>query len=161
MNSTFPLNQALYFDFSHDVNIAGVLTAFGLTQFAPFFNYTSINASRPMVVSRMEPFGSRLDIEMINTPHPVVANRTLSSNSTTIYTSGNATTYVHFILNQRTIPLGASYSGCGIRTDGWCELTAFLNATSNLLATSNYNYACNASYAAPAYGAITNGAITA
>lgn len=31
---TFPLNQSLYFDFSHDTNIAAVLTAFGLTQFA-------------------------------------------------------------------------------------------------------------------------------
>lgn len=31
---TFPLNQTLYFDFSHDTNIAAVLTAFGLTQFA-------------------------------------------------------------------------------------------------------------------------------
>lgn len=34
--STFPLNQTLYFDFSHDTNIAAVLTAFGLTQFAQF-----------------------------------------------------------------------------------------------------------------------------
>lgn len=32
---TFPLNQTLYFDFSHDTNIAAILTAFGLTQFAP------------------------------------------------------------------------------------------------------------------------------
>ncbi|KAL8724074.1 MAG: hypothetical protein Q9181_006998, partial [Wetmoreana brouardii] len=32
---TFPLNQTLYFDFSHDTNIAAILTAFGLVQFAP------------------------------------------------------------------------------------------------------------------------------
>lgn len=32
--TTFPLNQTLYFDFSHDTNIAAILTAFGLTQFA-------------------------------------------------------------------------------------------------------------------------------
>lgn len=32
---TFPLNQTLYFDFSHDTNMAAILTAFGLTQFAP------------------------------------------------------------------------------------------------------------------------------
>ena len=32
---TFPLNQTLYFDFSHDTNIAAILTAFGFRQFAP------------------------------------------------------------------------------------------------------------------------------
>ncbi|KAL8965562.1 MAG: hypothetical protein Q9183_003783, partial [Haloplaca sp. 2 TL-2023] len=31
---TFPLDQALYFDFSHDTNIASILTAFGFKQFA-------------------------------------------------------------------------------------------------------------------------------
>lgn len=31
---TFPLNQTLYFDFSHDTNMAAILTAFGLRQFA-------------------------------------------------------------------------------------------------------------------------------
>lgn len=34
--ATFPLDQSLYFDFSHDTNIAAVLTAFNLTQFAQF-----------------------------------------------------------------------------------------------------------------------------
>lgn len=34
--TTFPLNQSLYFDFSHDTNIAAVLTAFNLTQFDQF-----------------------------------------------------------------------------------------------------------------------------
>ena len=33
--STFPTNQTLYFDFSHDTNMAAILTAFNLTQFAP------------------------------------------------------------------------------------------------------------------------------
>lgn len=34
MPSTFPLNQSLYFDFSHDTNIMSILTAMGLRQFA-------------------------------------------------------------------------------------------------------------------------------
>lgn len=32
--TTFPLDQTLYFDFSHVATISGVLTAFGITQFA-------------------------------------------------------------------------------------------------------------------------------
>ncbi|KAI7648651.1 phosphoglycerate mutase-like protein, partial [Hortaea werneckii] len=34
--ATFPLDQTLNFDFSHDTNIMAILTAFGFTQFAPF-----------------------------------------------------------------------------------------------------------------------------
>lgn len=142
------------FDFSHDVNIASVLTAFGLTQFAPYFSPTAYNASRSTIVSHMEPFGARFDIEMIKAPHPVNANRT----SSTVYETGNVTTYVHFLLNQRTIPLHASFSQCVTRDDGWCELSAFLEAQAGQYALANYNYACNGTYAAPAYGAITNGA---
>lgn len=34
--STFPLDQSLYFDFSHYLTIGSAMTAFGLTQFAQF-----------------------------------------------------------------------------------------------------------------------------
>ena len=46
MTSTFPLNQTLYFDFSHDTNIAAVLTAFGITQFAPLLPTTGKSNSK-------------------------------------------------------------------------------------------------------------------
>lgn len=59
-----------------------------------------------MIVPYIEPFGARLDIEMIKTPQPVCSNRS----ETNVYLPGDETTYIHFILNQRTIPLGVSYS---------------------------------------------------
>ena len=40
MTSTFPLDQNLYFDFSHINTIIGTLTAFGLKQFAQFLPTT-------------------------------------------------------------------------------------------------------------------------
>lgn len=155
MESTFPTNQVLNFDFSHDVNIAAVLTAFGLTQFGAYFSPTTYDANRTMIVSHMEPFGARLDIEIIDTPSPVCPNRTYSGSQ---YESGSATQYIHFILNQRTIPLGMSYAACGQRADGWCELSTFLNVTSNAYALSQYDYACNGKYTPPVYGAVSNGA---
>jgi len=158
MTSTFPLNQSLNFDFSHDVNIASVLTAFGLTQFGGFISNNTYQANRSLIVSNMEPFGARLDIELIKTPQPVSANRTAATSNP--YTTGNATTYIHFVLNQRTIPLGQSLSACGKRSDGWCELQTFLGTQANALQLSNFDYACNATYAAPYYGQITNGAIS-
>lgn len=52
MTSTFPLNQSLYFDFSHDTNIMGILTALGFTQFAAFLPTTHI-ITHDLVVSHL------------------------------------------------------------------------------------------------------------
>jgi len=154
MNSTFPTNQTLYFDFSHDTNIMGILTAFGLTQFAPFLPATNI-VPHDLIVSHLEPFAARLDIEVIQAPQPVSPTR--NGTASLDYLPGNATSYVHFILNQRTIPLGKSYSQCGNRTDGWCEMSTFLNLMSTKLTESEYAYACFGSYPNTTYGGVTNG----
>ncbi|KAI4250514.1 MAG: hypothetical protein L6R40_000113 [Gallowayella cf. fulva] len=139
---TFPLNQTLYFDFSHDTNIAAILTAFGLTQFAPLLPSSGPSPpSRSLIISHLQPFAARLDIEVITAPHPVSADRTASSPNA--YTEGPATTYIHFIINQRTLPLGASLPGCGNRTDGWCELQTFFQVQNTSLAEAQYEYSCN------------------
>lgn len=152
--STFPLNQTLYFDFSHDTNIAAILTAFGLTQFAQFLPTTGPPKDQQLIVSRNEPFGARLDIELITSPHPVTANRTYSGSQ---YTSGEETKYIHFILNQRTLPLGKSFAECGERKDGWCELSTFLKIQESSLEKAKYEFSCNGKYPVEKYGAITDG----
>lgn len=153
-NLTFPTNQSLNFDFSHDTNIMSILTAFGLTQFATYMPADHILPNRPLIVSHMEPFGARLDIEVINTPAPLNETRCEGAH----YTAGGPTTYIHFILNQRTLPLGVSFPECGERDDGWCELTTFLEVQSSKLEQSQYAYACNGKYPAYPYGTITDGA---
>ncbi len=160
MNSTFLLNQTLYFDFSHDTNIASIITALGFTQFNQTLPETGPPANQQMIVSHMEPFGANMVFEIIKAPQPVKATR--PTNSTTAkmsdyYSSGNATTYVHVLLNQRTIPLGKSYASCGQRDDGWCEFNTFLNNLAGLLATARYEYSCFANYPVESYGKITNG----
>jgi len=109
-----------------------------------------------MIVSHMEPFGARLDIELINSPHPICANR--SSSLTSQFEEGGNTTYIHFILNQRTVPLGMSFSACGNRADGYCELGSFLDVMGNASSDANYDYACNGDYTPPTFGQISNGA---
>ena len=152
---TFPLNQTLYFDFSHDTNIAAILTAFGLTQFAPVLPTSGPPPNQQLIVSHLQPFGARVDIEIINAPQPVAANRTEVAN--TSYTAGPPTSYVHFIINQRTLPLGASFPSCGNRTDGWCELSTFITIQQQSLANATYDYACNGNYPPVPYGSLTNG----
>jgi Histidine phosphatase superfamily (branch 2) len=153
---TFPTNQALNFDFSHDTNIMSILTAFGFTQFAAFLPATQV-VSRDLIVSHLEPFGARLDIEIINAPQPVSPSRTGTGAGSSPYISGPATQYIHFILNQRTLPLGRSFPECRNRTDGWCELDTFLKVQSTKLNESNYNFACFGTYPATGYGDVTNG----
>ena len=152
---TFPLNQTLYFDFSHDTNIAAILTAFGLTQFAPILPTSGPPPDQQLIVSHLQPFGARVDIEIINAPQPVAANRTEVAN--TSYTAGPPTSYVHFIINQRTLPLGDSFPSCGNRTDGWCELLTFIKIQQQSLANATYDYSCNGDYPAVPYGSLTNG----
>lgn len=157
-NSTFPLNQTLYFDFSHDTNMAAILTAFGLTQFAPLLPEKGpIPRNRSIIVSHLQPFGARVDVEIIKAPHPVSPSRTGASNAYTD-TKGPETTYVHFLISQRTLPLGASFPSCGNRTDGWCEVNTFLATQKDSLAAAQYDFACNGKYPAVPYGNITNGA---
>lgn len=130
-----------------------ILTAFGLTQFAAFLPPTVAGAKTPhdLRVSHMEPFGARLDMELIKTPKPLNADRA--------YTDGEETTYIHFILNQRTLPLGFSHPECGAdRLDGWCELNTFLNVMKVQMELADFDHACFGDYEIPNYGAITNGA---
>ncbi|PSK35977.1 Acid phosphatase [Elsinoe australis] len=154
MPSTFRLNQSLYFDFSHDTNIMSILTAFGFTQFAQVLPQTHI-VPHDLIVSHLEPFGARLDIEVIDSPHPVSAKR--NSSSSCYDESGPASRYIHFVLNQRTIPLHRSFPECEERDDGWCELGTFLKLQQDSLATAQYEYSCFGNYSVVPYGTLTNG----
>ncbi|CAL3962049.1 unnamed protein product [Diplocarpon coronariae] len=148
---TFPLNQSLYFDFSHDTNIHSILTAFGFKQFNSFLPSTKYPGPHNLTVSHLEPFGARLDIELIKTPSPLSPQR--------VYEKGEETTYIHFILNQRTLPLGLSFPECDAgRLDGWCELETFLKTQEKAEELAKYDEACNGDYEAVPYGQIVDGA---
>ncbi|EXJ54700.1 hypothetical protein A1O7_10041 [Cladophialophora yegresii CBS 114405] len=146
--ATFPLNQTLYFDFSHDTNIFSIITAFGLKQFGQPLGPTGPPANRQLIVW-----------EIIHTPQPLKAIRPTSPNATAsdFYANGTATTYIHLSISQRTVPLYKSYPQCEERDDGWCELSTVLEIWSGLLDQAEYDYSCNGKYPAAAPGNITNG----
>jgi len=128
-----------------------ILTALGMKQFSQYLPPNYILYNRSLIVSHLEPFGARLDIEVIQAPAPVAAQRPAR------YLPGNATTYVHFVLNQRTIPLGVNYPGyCEERDDGWCVMSDFLSATAGAYNASQYATACFGNYTG-SYGTFMNG----
>ena len=160
MPSTFPLNQTLYFDFSHDTNIASIITALGLTQFATYLPPTGPPPNHTPLASGIVPFGGHFDLEIITAPHPISDDRPFvctASNSTGCYTSGGTTKYVHLVLNQRTVPLGKNHAACGTRVDGWCELSTFIAWQQLNLPLARFDYACNANYSVVPYGQVTDG----
>ncbi|KAM0564302.1 hypothetical protein ACHAPJ_000512 [Fusarium lateritium] len=152
MKETFPLNQSLYFDFSHDTNIISILTAFGMRQFAEDLPIDEYPGSHEFVVSKLTPFGARLDIEIIKAPQPVSPERDG-------YLDGKETKYIHFVLNQRTVPLGRSFPECDVnRKDGWCELDTFLEVQDRMTEKAQFDFACFGDYPTLPYGKITDGA---
>ncbi|KAK8166332.1 histidine phosphatase superfamily [Phyllosticta citrichinensis] len=158
--ATFPLDQALNLDFSHDTDIMSFLTAFGFTQFAPLLPATHYTANRSLIVSHIAPFAARLDIEIIDAPHPVLPRRPSnpSSSSASFYnTTGAPTKYIHFILNQRTLPLHRSFAACEYRDDGWCELETWMRTRKSKLEEAQYEWSCFGDYPATPYGTVWNG----
>ncbi|KAJ5093730.1 hypothetical protein N7456_009591 [Penicillium angulare] len=157
-SKTFPLDQSLYLDFSHDTNIFSIMTAMGLTQFAQFLPTSGPPFDRQLIVSHIVPFAGRFNIEVIKAPRPVLAKRPRDSRDSA-YDNGTETTYVHMVMNQRTIPLGRSISECGQRDDGWCELDTFIKAQKENIVKANYDESCFGDYSTPKYGSIKNGTV--
>lgn len=152
MKETFPLNQSLYFDFSHDKDIISILTAFGFRQFAEKLPADKYPGDHEFTVSHITPFGARLDIEIIKAHKPISPARDR-------YLEGNDTKYIHFVLNQRTIPLGKSFPECDVnRKDGWCELDTFLKVQEEMADKAKFDYACFGDYPSLPYGKVTDGA---
>ncbi|KAM0281949.1 hypothetical protein ACHAQH_003295 [Verticillium albo-atrum] len=149
---TFPLNQSLYLDFSHDTNIASVLTAFGLTQFAGPLPRDKRPETHNLTVSHLTPFAARLDIEIIRAPKPVNADRSGYAKK------GGETKYVHFVLNQRTVPLGVSFAECDVgRVDGWCELETFLEVQERMEELADFERACFGEVPQRPFGEVNDG----
>jgi hypothetical protein len=155
---TFPLDQKLYLEFTHDANIVSVLTAFGLTQFADDLPLTGPTRKQQFHTSRIVPFAGRLNIEIISAPHKVSIKRSSKATKNGDCVARTAPTkYIHFIQNQRTVPLHSSFDECEYREDGWCELSTFLKVQKQSLENAQYQYACFGNWTMKSWGLVQNG----
>lgn len=116
-----------------------ILTAQGFTQFSALLPNNTPEDGREMKVSHLEPFSARVDIELIQTPSPLKKHLSYD-------TTGGSTTYIHVLINQRTLDLHKQYSQCSALDSGWCELNNFLTAAADLYELSEYEYACFGNY---------------
>lgn len=100
--------------------------------------------------------------EIIQAPSPIKATRptNLTASMSDYYAEGNTTTYIHLLLNQRTVPLHKSYPECEQRDDGWCELSTVMKIFGGLLDTARYEYSCFGAYPSTPNGNVTDGVPT-
>ncbi|PWY88923.1 acid phosphatase [Aspergillus heteromorphus CBS 117.55] len=178
---TFPTNQSLYLDFAHDNILISVITAFGLRQFADLTLPPSSSSppsseedeeneaestktkkhhfppkDRNFQTSKLVPFGARLNIEIIRSPHAVHPAR--KHGDTHPYIPGTGETeYVHFLMNQRTVPLHSSFAECEERRDGWCELGTFLKVQKRSLERAKYDFSCVGEWELGRFGDVNDG----
>ncbi|RWQ94221.1 histidine phosphatase superfamily [Paecilomyces variotii] len=158
---TFPTNQSIYFDFTHDTQMMRILTALGFRQFAQFLPPTGPPANQQLIRKRLSNFAARFAIEVIEAPRPVSSrrpqNQTSQADAYNWTAPAQETKYIHFVINQRTVPLGKSFPACGHRDDGWCEFDTFLQVQNSSLSRAQYEYSCFGNYSAVPYGVVTDG----
>ena len=121
-NSTyFPLDQALYADFSHDTVIMSILTAFNFTQLNDHLDPTKPDPSRKFRASQIVPFGARVAFEIWNC---------------------QKTDFLRVKLNEAVIPLDQD-QGCQKRKDGLCKLDDFVNHLQDrVIQEANFDLTC-------------------
>lgn len=138
-NSTFfPLNQKLYFDFTHDSVITNIFAALGFDQFKSNFSDTAANP-QPFDVSTVVPFASQTYFEVIECDSEVPSDRHAESSGS----NSDAKKYIHIILNDHTLPLHKNIPEfCEERADGWCEFEKFVEYLDTLWDKAEFNKAC-------------------
>ncbi|PIG82962.1 phytase [Aspergillus arachidicola] len=151
--ATFPLNQPLYMDMSHDDVIVGVLAALGLK----YFNYGSKGlpddvahaVPRNFKLNEVTPFGAHLISEIWTCPEKtdfhqldgaLYKNPDLSSTSDT-------TDVIRFVLNGSPVSQ-EGLDGCESSINGFCGVEDFLKGVPKLKEKAEYQYACFGNYTA-------------
>ncbi|ORY74618.1 histidine phosphatase superfamily [Protomyces lactucae-debilis] len=119
----FPIDQAIYVDFTHDSVIAAVLTALDFEQFSAWLPSTGPQDSNERwSTSRLTPFAARLVVELIECD------------------DGE---YIHFMLNGQTVSLKQDKYGKGrSEGDGWHRLASYLEGMSDRNKRADWQRAC-------------------
>ncbi|KAF9015491.1 histidine phosphatase superfamily [Cyathus striatus] len=137
---TFPLNQSIYVDASHDTVISSILVA---------MNFTSLAANGPLpvdhipkhqtyFVNQIAPFATNLVGQVLSCP------------------ASKTPTHIRWILNDAVLPL-TGIKGCKSNKDGLCELQTFIKAMQQRIEEVDFDFDCFGNYTIPVPDAITNG----
>ncbi|KAG2078611.1 phosphoglycerate mutase-like protein [Suillus decipiens] len=139
-NITFPLNQPIYVDATHDTVMSCIVTA---------LNFTSLAANGPLptdhippqrsyIVSQIAPYASQLVAQVLSCP------------------ASQEPTHIRFLLNDAVVPL-TGINGCEEDPNGLCALPSFISGMQERIGEINFAYDCFANYTMPDPDTIIDG----
>ncbi|KAG2056927.1 phosphoglycerate mutase-like protein [Suillus hirtellus] len=131
-NITFPLNQPIYVDATHDTVISSIVTT---------LNFTSLAATGPLptdhipphrsyIASQIAPFSSQLVAQVLSCP------------------ACEEPTHIRFLLNDGVVPL-TGIRGCTEDPNGLCALPSFISAMHERIGQIDYAHDCFVNYTMP------------
>ncbi|KAJ5632012.1 hypothetical protein N7490_008351 [Penicillium lividum] len=148
---TFPLNQPLYMDMSHDNTIVSVLTALNLTYFQYGPHGLPGNVATPpdhtFNVAELVPCGSWLASEIWTCPSNISFDNLQEQmyKNPDLSATANTTDYIRFVLNSAPISL-EGLSVCNGSVNAFCSVEKFVGAVPALTTEAMYEEACFGSY---------------
>ncbi|KAG2369438.1 hypothetical protein BDR07DRAFT_1477047 [Suillus spraguei] len=139
-NITFPLNQPIYVDATHDTVISSIVTTLNLTSLAANGPLPTdhIPPHRSYIVSQIAPFSSQLVTQVLSCP------------------ASQEPTHIRFLLNDGVVPLTGIH-GCKEDPNGLCELPSFISGMQERIGEINFAYDCFANYTMPDPDTIIDG----
>ncbi|PVG01497.1 phosphoglycerate mutase-like protein [Serendipita vermifera] len=138
---TFPLDNDLYVDATHDTIIANVVTALNLTVLGKEGppSYKKMKRGRAWRTSRISPFASNMQIQILDCTGPNL----IWDPHAPSYTS-----QIRVILNDAIVPL-TGVEGCPDQRDGLCPTEKFIKAQKKLLEAVDWDWACHGDWSIP------------
>ncbi|TFK51915.1 phosphoglycerate mutase-like protein [Heliocybe sulcata] len=139
-NITFPLDQPIYVDATHDTIISAIVATMNFTSLASGgpLPVDHIPANRSWITSQISPFASNLVGQVLSCP------------------ASDVSTHIRWILNDAVMPL-TGLNGCPEDKNGLCPLSTFIPAMKDRMAEIDYDFDCYANYTVPTPDTIIDG----
>ncbi|KAA1471725.1 phosphoglycerate mutase-like protein [Dentipellis sp. KUC8613] len=139
-NITFPLNQPIYVDATHDVVISSILVAMNFTSLAASgpLPSTHIPENQSWKISQIVPFATRL------------VGQVLSCHDS------DEPTHIRFMLNDAVLPM-TGLKGCKANKHGLCAFDNFIAGMQARVDEIDYQFDCFANYTIPEQDMIIDG----
>ncbi|TFY59888.1 hypothetical protein EVJ58_g5495 [Rhodofomes roseus] len=128
---TFPLNQSLYVDATHEVVVLHVITALNLTALAANGPLPAdhIPENQSFKASNLAPFATNIQFQLLScssTPDP----------------------QIRIIVNDGVVPL-TGIKGCPQQKDGMCPVDTFVAAQKEIIQETDWEWGCHGDWEVP------------
>jgi len=129
---TFPLDHNLYVDATHEVVVLNIITALNLSNFAANGPLPTdhIPKHRSFRVSELAPFSTNVQFQLLSCP-------------------SREDNQIRIIINDAVAPL-TGIEGCPEDADGMCPIPTFITAQKNIIAHTDWDWACHGDWEVPA-----------